>query len=263
MRAGARALGADFDIEIVEMHHRMKVDAPSGTALLLGEAAAEGRAIHLAEHSVRGRDGVTGPRQRGEIGFASLRGGTVVGDHSVIFAGEGERIVLSHHAEDRGLFARGALRAALWARDRKPDSIRWRTCWGWAGVEDASPKTRHAERVEDMFVGNERQGLVHGLSDQHSIERVAVGARQRARDLSVADADRQTMKALVEIVASRSATRTATPGSFPMRCLVEISQADAALTKTSFAASAMASRALTGECGVAAEPPEKGMGVEQ
>jgi 4-hydroxy-tetrahydrodipicolinate reductase len=102
------------------MHHRMKVDAPSGTALLLGEAAAEGRAIDLAEHSARGRDGVTGPRQRGEIGFASLRGGTVVGDHSVIFAGEGERIVLSHHAEDRGLFARGALRAALWARDRKP-----------------------------------------------------------------------------------------------------------------------------------------------
>jgi len=120
VRAGARALGADFDIEIVEMHHRMKVDAPSGTALLLGEAAAEGRAIDLAEHSARGRDGVTGPRERGEIGFASLRGGTVVGDHSVIFAGEGERIVLSHHAEDRGLFARGALRAALWARDRKP-----------------------------------------------------------------------------------------------------------------------------------------------
>jgi 4-hydroxy-tetrahydrodipicolinate reductase len=116
----ARSLGPEYDIEIVEMHHRMKVDAPSGTALLLGEAAAEGRAIDLAKHSARGRDGVTGPRERGEIGFASLRGGTVVGDHSVIFAGEGERIVLSHHAEDRGLFARGALRAALWARDRKP-----------------------------------------------------------------------------------------------------------------------------------------------
>jgi 4-hydroxy-tetrahydrodipicolinate reductase len=120
VRAGAKALGADFDIEIVEMHHRMKVDAPSGTALMLGEAAAEGRGINLAEHSARGRDGVTGPRERGEIGFASLRGGTVVGDHSVIFAGAGERIVLSHHAEDRGLFARGALQAALWARDRKP-----------------------------------------------------------------------------------------------------------------------------------------------
>src|SRR5271167_405143 len=119
-RRAASVLGPDFDIEIVEMHHRMKVDAPSGTALLLGEAAAEGRKVSLAEHSGRGRDGVTGPRQRGEIGFASLRGGTVVGDHSVIFAGAGERIVLSHHAEDRGLFARGALQAALWAHDRKP-----------------------------------------------------------------------------------------------------------------------------------------------
>ena len=120
VRAGAKALGAEFDIEIVEMHHRLKVDAPSGTALMLGEAAAEGRGINLAEHWARGRDGVTGPRERGEIGFASLRGGSVVGDHSVIFAGAGERIVLSHLAEDRGLFARGALQAALWARDRKP-----------------------------------------------------------------------------------------------------------------------------------------------
>jgi 4-hydroxy-tetrahydrodipicolinate reductase len=120
VRAGARALGADFDIEIVEMHHRMKVDAPSGTALMLGEAAAEGRGIDLAGHSARGRDGVTGARKRADIGFVSLRGGTVVGDHSVIFAGEGERIVLSHHAENRGLFARGALQAALWARGRKP-----------------------------------------------------------------------------------------------------------------------------------------------
>jgi 4-hydroxy-tetrahydrodipicolinate reductase len=120
VRAGARALGEDFDIEIVEMHHRMKVDAPSGTALLLGEAAAEGRGIELAERSARGRDGITGARKAGDIGFASLRGGTVIGDHSVIFAGDGERIVLSHHAEDRGLFARGALRAALWARGRKP-----------------------------------------------------------------------------------------------------------------------------------------------
>jgi len=119
-RAGAKALGADFDIEIVEMHHRMKVDAPSGTALMLGEAAAEGRGVALASHSARGRDGITGARKSGDIGFAALRGGTVVGDHSAIFAGEGERIVLSHHAEDRSLFARGALRAALWARARKP-----------------------------------------------------------------------------------------------------------------------------------------------
>jgi 4-hydroxy-tetrahydrodipicolinate reductase len=120
VRDAARALGQDFDIEIVEMHHRMKVDAPSGTALLLGEAAAEGRGLALREHSERGRDGVTGARKPGAIGFASLRGGTVVGDHSVIFAGNGERLVLSHHAEDRVLFARGALKAALWARGRKP-----------------------------------------------------------------------------------------------------------------------------------------------
>jgi 4-hydroxy-tetrahydrodipicolinate reductase len=119
-RRAASALGEDFDIEIVEMHHRMKVDAPSGTALLLGEAAAEGRGVPLKDHSARGRDGLTGARRAGDIGFASLRGGTVVGDHSVIFAGEGERVVLSHHAEDRALFARGALKAALWARDRKP-----------------------------------------------------------------------------------------------------------------------------------------------
>ena len=119
-RRAASALGPDFDIEIVEMHHRMKVDAPSGTALLLGEAAAEGRGVSLKDHSARGRDGLTGARRGGDIGFASLRGGTVVGDHSVIFAGEGERFVLSHHAEDRALFARGALKAALWARDRKP-----------------------------------------------------------------------------------------------------------------------------------------------
>jgi 4-hydroxy-tetrahydrodipicolinate reductase len=120
VRDAARALGREFDIEIVEMHHRMKVDAPSGTALLLGEAAAKGRGLTLSEHSERGRDGVTGARKPGAIGFASLRGGTVVGDHSVIFAGNGERIVLSHHAEDRALFARGALKAALWARGRKP-----------------------------------------------------------------------------------------------------------------------------------------------
>jgi 4-hydroxy-tetrahydrodipicolinate reductase len=120
VRAGAKALGEDFDVEIVEMHHRMKVDAPSGTALLLGEAAARGRGINLSEHSARGREGVTGARRKGDIGFASLRGGTVVGEHSVIFAGEGERIVLSHQAEDRDVFVRGALKAALWARGQKP-----------------------------------------------------------------------------------------------------------------------------------------------
>ena len=119
-RRAASALGKDFDIEIVEMHHRMKVDAPSGTALLLGEAAAEGRGVSLKDHSARGRDGLTGARRVGDIGFASLRGGTVVGDHSVIFAGEGERVILSHHAEDRALFARGALKAVTWAKDRKP-----------------------------------------------------------------------------------------------------------------------------------------------
>jgi len=121
VREAAAALGADdFDIEVLEMHHRNKVDAPSGTALLLGEAAAEGREIALAEKSVRVRDGHTGARQAGTIGFASLRGGSVVGEHSVILAGTGERIVLSHQAEDRGIFARGAVKAALWARGRKP-----------------------------------------------------------------------------------------------------------------------------------------------
>lgn len=120
VKRAAQTLGPEFDIEIVEMHHRMKVDAPSGTALLLGEAAAAGRGIDLDTQSERGRDGITGARREGAIGFASLRGGTVVGDHSVVFAGPGERITLSHHAEDRGLFSRGAVRAALWGRGRKP-----------------------------------------------------------------------------------------------------------------------------------------------
>ena len=120
VRKAAATLGEDFDIEVLEMHHRMKVDAPSGTALLLGEAAAQGRAVALKDRSVRVRDGHTGARNPGDIGFASLRGGTVVGDHSVIFAGPGERIELVHRAEDRGLFARGAVRAALWAMDKKP-----------------------------------------------------------------------------------------------------------------------------------------------
>ena len=116
----AATLDNSFDIEIVEMHHNKKVDAPSGTALLLGQAAAQGRGIDLAQHSERGRDGHTGARTPGDIGFASLRGGTVVGDHTVMFAGPAERIELTHKAEDRMIFARGALHAALWARSQKP-----------------------------------------------------------------------------------------------------------------------------------------------
>jgi 4-hydroxy-tetrahydrodipicolinate reductase len=116
----AQSLDEGFDIEIVEMHHRAKIDAPSGTALMLGEAAAQGRGIVLAEHSARGRDGITGARTTGDIGFASLRGGTVSGDHSVIFAGPYERIELTHKSEDRMLFAHGALKAAMWAHGRKP-----------------------------------------------------------------------------------------------------------------------------------------------
>lgn len=121
VKKAAQALGPeDFDIEILEMHHKHKVDAPSGTALLLGEAAALGRAINLEQNSVRVRDGHTGPREQGTIGFATLRGGSVIGDHDVILAGEGERITLSHHAQDRSIFARGAVKAALWAHGKKP-----------------------------------------------------------------------------------------------------------------------------------------------
>lgn len=115
----AAAALADYDIEILEMHHNRKVDAPSGTALLLGEAAARGRDISLKTHSVRVRDGHTGPRETGSIGFATLRGGSVVGDHSVILAGPGERLELGHRAEDRSIFANGAVRAALWAADQQ------------------------------------------------------------------------------------------------------------------------------------------------
>ena len=116
----AQSLDQSFDIEILELHHKSKIDAPSGTALMLGEAAAAGRGIALEQHSARGRDGLTGARRAGDIGFASLRGGTAAGDHSVIFAGPSERITLSHHAEDRALFAQGALKAALWAHGKKP-----------------------------------------------------------------------------------------------------------------------------------------------
>ena len=120
VRRVAAVLGPDYDIEIVEMHHRAKVDAPSGTALMLGEAAAAGRRVNLADMAERGRDGITGARADGAIGFASLRGGDVVGEHEVIFAGPGERVVLRHVATDRMLFARGAVRAALWGQDREP-----------------------------------------------------------------------------------------------------------------------------------------------
>ena len=116
----AAALDADWDVEIVEAHHRMKVDAPSGTALMLGQAAATGRGVMLNEAKVSGRDGITGARARGTIGFSAIRGGDIVGEHDVIFAADGERIVLRHLATDRRIFARGALRAALWGQSQKP-----------------------------------------------------------------------------------------------------------------------------------------------
>ena len=115
----AATLGDEFDIEILEMHHKHKIDAPSGTALLLGKAAADGRSVDFSRHSVRARDGHTGARPQGAIGFAALRGGSIVGEHQVIFAGPAERIELAHKAESRDIFARGAIRAALWARDKK------------------------------------------------------------------------------------------------------------------------------------------------
>jgi 4-hydroxy-tetrahydrodipicolinate reductase len=116
----AEALDADWDIEIVEAHHRMKVDAPSGTALMLGAAAAAGRGVSLDNSKVSGRDGITGARHKGTIGFSAIRGGDIVGEHDVIFAGEGERIVLRHLATDRSIFARGALKAAVWGQGKKP-----------------------------------------------------------------------------------------------------------------------------------------------
>lgn len=126
----ASALDESFDIEILEMHHKHKVDAPSGTALLLGGAAAKGRNIALAENSVRSRDGHTGERPHGSIGFATLRGGNVVGDHTVIFAGAGERLEFTHRAQDRQIFARGATAAALWAQGRGPGLFSMRDVLG-------------------------------------------------------------------------------------------------------------------------------------
>ncbi len=116
----AAALGEDYDIEIVEMHHRDKVDAPSGTALGLGRAAAAGRGVALEDAQILSREGHTGARERGRIGFAALRGGDVIGDHSVIFAGDGERVELTHRASRRDNYAQGAVRAALWAHGRDP-----------------------------------------------------------------------------------------------------------------------------------------------
>ncbi|WBU56915.1 4-hydroxy-tetrahydrodipicolinate reductase [Paracoccus sediminicola] len=119
-RRVAAALGEDWDIEVVEAHHRHKVDAPSGTALMLGEAAAEGRGASLEDLRTPAREGITGERKAGSIGFSAIRGGDVVGEHDVIFAGEGERVVLRHLATDRAIFARGALRAAIWGQDKGP-----------------------------------------------------------------------------------------------------------------------------------------------
>lgn len=116
----AKALGEEFDIEVVEMHHKHKVDAPSGTALMLGEAAAKGRGVSLPDAMVSGRDGITGARETGSIGFSAIRGGDVVGEHDVIFAGAGERLILRHVATDRMLFARGAVRAAIWGQEKAP-----------------------------------------------------------------------------------------------------------------------------------------------
>jgi 4-hydroxy-tetrahydrodipicolinate reductase len=120
VRKVAATLDEDYDIEIVEMHHKHKIDAPSGTALMLGEAAAQGRGIDLKSRAVRSRDGHTGARNAGDIGFATLRGGSVIGEHTVMFAGETERIELTHKASSREMFARGAVRAAMWAFDKKP-----------------------------------------------------------------------------------------------------------------------------------------------
>ena len=118
VQEAAARLGPDWDIEVLEMHHRMKVDAPSGTAKLLGEAAAAGRGISLSDNMESGRHGMTGARAQGAIGFATLRGGTVAGEHSVIFAGSEERLTLSHSAENRMIFARGAVKAAEWLTAR-------------------------------------------------------------------------------------------------------------------------------------------------
>lgn len=133
-RQVAAALDPDWDIEIVEAHHRHKVDAPSGTALMLGEAAAEGRGVDLDQAAARGRDGLTGPRRRGDIGFAVLRGGDIVGEHEVVFASTGERLTLGHIASDRAIFARGAIKAAIWAQGRPPGEYAMRDVLGLGNI---------------------------------------------------------------------------------------------------------------------------------
>ena len=133
VRDAARLLDADFDIEIVEMHHRHKVDAPSGTALLLGRAAAAGRGADHDDVAVRGRDGITGARPRGGIGYASLRGGNVAGEHTVVFAADDERIELTHRATDRAIFARGGVKAGIWLRGRPPGLYSMADVLGFAG----------------------------------------------------------------------------------------------------------------------------------
>lgn len=137
----ARILDPDWDIEIVEMHHRAKIDAPSGTALALGEAAARGRGQNLRRISRRSRDGQVGPRVKGEIGFAALRGGDVVGDHTVIFAADGERVEITHRASSREIFARGAVKSVLWAAGKKPGLYSMRDVLGFsvAGPQSAAP----------------------------------------------------------------------------------------------------------------------------
>ncbi len=133
-RQVAAALDEDFDIEVIEAHHHHKVDAPSGTALMLGEAAADGRGISLSDAKDSGRDGITGARTRGDIGFSAIRGGDIVGEHDVLFAGPAERIVLRHVATDRALFARGAIKAALWVRDRSPGHYSMEDVLGLSGA---------------------------------------------------------------------------------------------------------------------------------
>ena len=133
VRQMAATLGEDWDIEIVEMHHRMKVDAPSGTAIMFGEAAALGRSVPLEKVSDRGRDGITGARQKGNIGFAALRGGSVIGEHTVIFAADNERIEITHKAADRAMFAKGAVRAAIWAKGKASGLYRMADVLGLGG----------------------------------------------------------------------------------------------------------------------------------
>jgi 4-hydroxy-tetrahydrodipicolinate reductase len=135
----AAALDTEFDIEVVEKHHRHKVDAPSGTALMLGEAAACGRGVTLGDVAERGRDGITGPRGAEAIGFSAIRGGDIVGEHDVIFAGPGERIVVSHIATDRGIFARGALKAALWGQGKPPGHYSMASVLGFSPMEQDAP----------------------------------------------------------------------------------------------------------------------------